>query len=595
MKRKLFCLLTLLLTVCSGAWAADAVSATQTFKTVTVNRDSCVWSSFNVSVAKNNTAGGDGVYFTAPSDKNLSASGSSTVQFGKCAWVGYFQVPSATSSGYITMISSSDAADRPLYLNSYNETTNPTAKLVCAKKGSRVAFTSADVVNVFGGYYIKLSNTNSKDVKFNTIGILLNNESYPETVAVDPEFSLTNSTISTIATSQIIVGSKSGLDGITLSDISYGTPGIVTVDAETGVVTPVAAGTTTITFNSEAVAGKYNASTSNELSITVTQAITVFDGAGVTNQDIFLTLDNVNDKDYITTNSADKFIDKAWAGYEGKYLDMKTGRTISIKVKNVTAFEFYLSGTKGRKFTVKIGSADAVEYTQSSSSGFVSSGVISTGTSDEVTITIEGGESTLYPVYFKVNPATTVTTNAGKWASFTPEWNCTLEDGAKAYIITGVNGSTLTGEEVAVLEGGKGYFIKGEVASHPYTATATDADATSTDRNLVVGCATSTEINGSGNTKYILGTNDSGAGLFYVDSSITIPAGKAYLDAGKVIDTPARALSLDFDEGETTSLREIRNEELGIKNAEFFNLNGQRVAQPTKGLYIVNGRKVVIK
>ena len=26
-----------------------------------------------------------------------------------------------------------------------------------------------------------------------------------------------------------------------------------------------------------------------------------------------------------------------------------------------------------------------------------------------------------------------------------------------------------------------------------------------------------------------------------------------------------------------------------------FNLNGQRIAQPTKGLYIVNGKKVIIK
>ena len=28
---------------------------------------------------------------------------------------------------------------------------------------------------------------------------------------------------------------------------------------------------------------------------------------------------------------------------------------------------------------------------------------------------------------------------------------------------------------------------------------------------------------------------------------------------------------------------------------EYYNLAGQRVAQPTKGLYIINGRKVVIK
>ncbi len=30
-------------------------------------------------------------------------------------------------------------------------------------------------------------------------------------------------------------------------------------------------------------------------------------------------------------------------------------------------------------------------------------------------------------------------------------------------------------------------------------------------------------------------------------------------------------------------------------NGEFFNLSGQRVAQPTKGLYIINGKKVVVK
>lgn len=32
-----------------------------------------------------------------------------------------------------------------------------------------------------------------------------------------------------------------------------------------------------------------------------------------------------------------------------------------------------------------------------------------------------------------------------------------------------------------------------------------------------------------------------------------------------------------------------------VKNGEVYNLNGQRVAQPTKGLYIINGRKVVVK
>ena len=76
-------------------------------------------------------------------------------------------------------------------------------------------------------------------------------------------------------------------------------------------------------------------------------------------------------------------------------------------------------------------------------------------------------------------------------------------------------------------------------------------------------------------------------------STVAIPTNKAYLKVST--SGEARQLVAVFDDGETTSLREIRNEELGIKNAVFFNLNGQRVAQPTKGLYIVNGKKVAIK
>lgn len=85
---------------------------------------------------------------------------------------------------------------------------------------------------------------------------------------VDPSFSLTKTSISTEETSQIKVEGKNNLDGITLSNITYGTSGIVTVDA-TGVVSPIAKGTTTISFNSSAVDGKYNAGSGN-LSITVT-------------------------------------------------------------------------------------------------------------------------------------------------------------------------------------------------------------------------------------------------------------------------------------------------------------------------------------
>lgn len=56
----------------------------------------------------------------------------------------------------------------------------------------------------------------------------------------------------------------------------------------------------------------------------------------------------------------------------------------------------------------------------------------------------------------------------------------------------------------------------------------------------------------------------------------------------------ARSLSFDIDEeGGTTSINTVQGS--GVLVNGYYNLAGQRVAQPTKGLYIVNGKKVVIK
>jgi hypothetical protein len=51
-------------------------------------------------------------------------------------------------------------------------------------------------------------------------------------------------------------------------------------------------------------------------------------------------------------------------------------------------------------------------------------------------------------------------------------------------------------------------------------------------------------------------------------------------------------LTINFGGG-TTGISQIENGELRIENV--YNLNGQRVAQPNKGLYIVNGKKIVVK
>ena len=205
----------------------------------------------------------------------------------------------------------------------------------------------------------------------------------------------------------------------------------------------------------------------------------------------------------------------------------------------------------------------------------------------------DGETETMICVYdITFTPATaTVTTNKGKWASFTPSWNATLSDGAQAYIITAVSETSVTASTVDVLSAGTGYFVKGAAAETAYTATATADDATATAGNKIVGTTTDITINGEGNTKYVLGTAGEVSGLFKVDSEVTVAAGKAYLDAGTVLS--ARQLSLNFDEG-TTGITTVE-EQKGLLDGDFYNVAGQRVAQPTKGLYIVNGKKIILK
>lgn len=93
----------------------------------------------------------------------------------------------------------------------------------------------------------------------------------------------------------------------------------------------------------------------------------------------------------------------------------------------------------------------------------------------------------------------------------------------------------------------------------------------------------------TGYVNYILNKVNGNLG-FYKANNQKVAAGKAYL---QVPATAARAsFAISFD-NETTGIENIEHSALNIEN--YYDLQGRRVAQPQKGLYIVNGKKVVIK
>ena len=100
---------------------------------------------------------------------------------------------------------------------------------------------------------------------------------------------------------------------------------------------------------------------------------------------------------------------------------------------------------------------------------------------------------------------------------------------------------------------------------------------------------TTAELTGAAGNIYVLNkTNENGVGFYKLKSTGTIDANKAYL----TYSASARDF-FGFDETTGISEKVIVNSEKF--DGEWYDLGGRRIAQPTKGIYIINGKKIVIK
>ena len=187
------------------------------------------------------------------------------------------------------------------------------------------------------------------------------------------------------------------------------------------------------------------------------------------------------------------------------------------------------------------------------------------------------------------------------------DYTTEIPEGVEVYTAKEVDGIWLKMAQVEeVLPAHTAVIVKAPAGTYTFMQTATDAPAV-TD-NLLKGTNEDTYINVPSNSKaFVLSMVDGEVGMYLAkltDGHFLNNANKAYLllDNNKLglsdeeLDTSVGGaqLSLRFDFGGATGVDKVQTE-TGMNNATY-DMYGRKVNNiTTPGLYIVNGKKVLVK
>ncbi len=366
--------------------------------------------------------------------------------------------------------------------------------------------------------------------------------------------------------------------------ITYGSSdaNIADVNAETGDVDIKGAGTVTITATAAATEAWTEATASYTLNIvdpnnlTVTFDYTKPEELGITKPKSGTGTNITTDlfRDIVTMSSTNGSTPtRIWNRGGTCELCVYTNGSITYTVPEpyvITKIDFTYSGTYN-KITTTIGSFsnDKKQWTGKEKS-------VKFNATDQTRIHTA-------TITYKKLPTVTVTDK--KYTTYVTPCAVDFGNEVRAYIVNEVTADKVKTVQVSNAPKGTPVIIYAEKAD-TYTLTEIEAatdDVTSNKLQASDGTVT------GGNNIYAMAVKSKGAGFYKVSESVTIPAGKAYLVWG---DATANSKEFIPIGGETTGITSITGED-GNGRKVYYNLNGMRVDNPQKGIYIVNGKKVI--
>ena len=205
------------------------------------------------------------------------------------------------------------------------------------------------------------------------------------------------------------------------------------------------------------------------------------------------------------------------------------------------------------------------------------------------TSNVTNSDNMFYACY---NLNKTVTAKEGApgeyWATFYDVCNYQAPSGTRVFAVnldTSKDEITMIEITDGIIKSSEGVVLKSTSSSIALTPTFLSSDYSDNSlKGTTTIIWTSTSV---ANDYYVLNKGTKGIGFYKLKTGGSIGANKAYL----TYSAGAREF-IGF--GNTTSIQAIDNGQLTIDNV-VYDLQGRRVSQPTKGLYIVNGKKVVVK
>lgn len=187
--------------------------------------------------------------------------------------------------------------------------------------------------------------------------------------------------------------------------------------------------------------------------------------------------------------------------------------------------------------------------------------------------------------------------------------NFEVPTGSTAYIIKGAtNRLNHTGDAVveafpagSIIPKQTGFILSGVAGSTVVYRACVDGPEVDVTGNLLVGTATEQEFSGAGYRYYIFGNGSEGQGFYHQGTrkgnSMKVGAHRAGLKLPTTGFSPAKSFVFNFEEAvrnTVTGISTVKTES-AAKDAPIYNLQGCRVTNPTNGIYIVNGKKILIK